>query len=70
MGIRGREGPGVDVVVTLDVRAEIVVSSLARLLVDAFDIVLALPGDLVGDVRSTKELISTLTTGAGPLASS
>lgn len=56
----------------LEVRIECVVSSLLLLLVEAFEVfevLLAFPGDLDGGERPTKELISTLATAAGSIAS-
>ena len=49
----------------LEVGAEPVVSSLARVLVEALEVLLTLPGDLTGGERSTRALISTLASGAG-----
>ena len=66
-------GAGVEVVVTIEVGAEPVVSPLALALLDAFEAleeVLAFPGDVAGGVRSTKALISTLAADAGSTARS
>ena len=55
--------------VILELGAEPVVSSLALDLVEAFEEVLALPGEVAGGVRSTKALISTLAVDTGFTAS-
>ena len=55
--------------VALEARADVVVSSLALLLVEVFEAVLALPGDLEAGERATNELISTLAADADSMAS-
>ena len=52
-------------VVTLEVGAELMASSLALLLVEVLEVELTLPGDLAGGDGSTSELISTLTVVMG-----
>ena len=49
-----------EVVVTLDVGAELMASSLPLLLVEVLEVALTLPGDFARGDGSTNELISTL----------
>ena len=63
--ILGR-GAGVDVEVTLEVETGSAVPSLALLLLlELFDEVLALPGEVAGGVLSTREWISTVAVVTG-----
>jgi hypothetical protein len=59
----------VDVILTLEVGAEGMTSSLPRLLVVVLELVLALPGDEPDLGRSSSDEISTLATVAGFTAS-
>lgn len=65
-------GAGVEavVIVEIDGWAEAPVSSLALLLVDVLELVLALPGDGADSGRSTSDEISTMKVVAGFVASS
>lgn len=49
----------------MKLRIEAVVPSLALLLFDPLEVVLAFPGDVAGEVRSTKALISTFAVASG-----